>query len=116
MSEYMDVPPIVIRTNLKNAAAVMRRCKLFISNNTGLMHIAEAVDIPVIEIVGWARFYYGVYYKKNKKLIAYKDIPCHENCPMIKQEPVTCKFECYTRISVNDVFNIAKGVLGGKKS
>jgi len=112
MSEYMKVPPIIIKTGLKNAAAIIKKCKLFISNNTGLMHIAEAVNTPVIDILGWAYFHYSVYYEENKKLIAYKYLPCHEvNCPMLKGGPVTCNFECYTKISVNYVFNIAKKVL-----
>ena len=115
MGKYMETKPIIVKANLKNAAAIIKKCSLFISNDTGLMHIAEAMDVPVIDILGWADFLSGPYYEENKKLIASKNLPCHnDSCQMLKTggkaEP-TCNFECYKRISVYDVYNLARGVL-----
>ena len=115
MGEYMKTKPIIVRTNLKNVTAIIKKTKLFISNDTGIMHIAEAMDVPVIDILGWADFASGPYYEENKKLIAYKDLPCHnDNCQMLKTGGKTnpsCKLECYKNISVEYVYNLAKGVL-----
>lgn len=36
----LDRPSCLVEANLKNTAALIRRCDLFISNDTGLMHIA----------------------------------------------------------------------------
>ena len=41
---------IVGKTTLRQASAILNRCSLFIGNDSGLMHIASASGIPVIEI------------------------------------------------------------------
>jgi heptosyltransferase III len=51
------VPPakaidLVGRTDLLTAAAVLRRCAMFIGNDTGLMHIAAAAGTPTLGLFG----------------------------------------------------------------
>lgn len=51
------VPPgrridLVGRVDLLTAAAVLRRCALFIGNDTGLMHIAAAAGTPTLGLFG----------------------------------------------------------------
>lgn len=43
---------LVGRLDLLTAAAVLRRCVLFIGNDTGLMHIAAACDTPTLGLFG----------------------------------------------------------------
>ena len=53
---YIKSPEKVIclagKTTLKELAAVSKRCKLFIGVDTAAMHIAAAVNIPVIALFG----------------------------------------------------------------
>jgi ADP-heptose:LPS heptosyltransferase len=51
------IPPgraidLVGRTELLTAAAVLRRCALFIGNDAGLMHIAAASGVPTLGLFG----------------------------------------------------------------
>jgi ADP-heptose:LPS heptosyltransferase len=43
---------LVGRVDLLTAAAVLRRCALFIGNDTGLMHIAAACGMPTLGLFG----------------------------------------------------------------
>ena len=43
---------LVGRTDLLTAAAALRRCALFIGNDTGLMHIAAAAGVPTLGLFG----------------------------------------------------------------
>jgi len=40
------------RTTVKQAAAVLARCKLLISNDSGVVHLAAAVGTPVVAVFG----------------------------------------------------------------
>jgi heptosyltransferase III len=46
---------LVGRTDLLTAAAVLKRCALFIGNDTGLMHIAAAMNTPTLGLFGPSR-------------------------------------------------------------
>jgi ADP-heptose:LPS heptosyltransferase len=43
---------LVGRTDLLTAAAVLKRCALFVGNDTGLMHMAAAVGVPTVGLFG----------------------------------------------------------------
>jgi heptosyltransferase-2 len=38
------------RTTLRQTAALLKRCHLYVGNDTGSMHIAAAVGVPIVEI------------------------------------------------------------------
>ncbi len=40
------------RTGLSQLAALLARCRLFLTNDTGPMHVADAVGIPVVAVFG----------------------------------------------------------------
>jgi heptosyltransferase-2 len=40
------------RTTLREAAAVIEKCQLFVTNDSGLMHVAAALNIPLVAIFG----------------------------------------------------------------
>jgi ADP-heptose:LPS heptosyltransferase len=46
---------LIGRTTLRQAAAVIERCVLFLGNDSGLKHLAAAVGTPVVEISAFRR-------------------------------------------------------------
>lgn len=97
------------RTNLREAIALISRCDLFISNDTGLMHIAGALGVPMVAIFG----------STNPKttspagamsVVIHRDVDCS---PCLKPVCPT-DFRCMDLISVDEVHRAARGLIRGK--
>ena len=92
------------KTNLKETIGVMARCHLFISNDSGLMHIAGALNIPTVAIFGSTNPA-TTSPTGEQSVVVYKGAPCS---PCLKE---TCPtdFRCMDMISVDDVYNTISG-------
>ncbi|MBU0568662.1 glycosyltransferase family 9 protein, partial [bacterium] len=74
------------KTTLKEAAALLKECQLFITNDTGLMHIAAAVKTPCLVIGGYSE--HGPYGREGH-LVLQADIPC-KGCMLPQCEKMEC--------------------------
>lgn len=98
------------KTSVSQLASILKRCRLFISNDSGPVHIASAVGTPVVSIFG--RSQAGLSPKRwgpvgeNDKVL-HKTVGCIEclahNC--VKE------FACLKAISVDDVIRMAEEIL-----
>ena len=82
VAQMMDVPPILVQTeNLRHLAALISACDIYIGNDTGPMHIAAAVDTPVVALFGSTNpIRSGPYGDKHTVLESGIDLgcnPCH---------------------------------------
>lgn len=78
----MDLPPILVKTeNLRHLAALISVCDVYIGNDTGPMHIAAAVDTPVVALFGSTNHIRsGPYGEKRTVVLSGIDLgcnPCH---------------------------------------
>lgn len=89
------------KTSLSEATALIERCRLFITNDSGLMHIAAALNVSVIAIFGSTSPERTGPYGKGHHII-YKNSECS---PCLKRECPT-DFKCMELISVDDVYSI----------
>jgi heptosyltransferase-2 len=94
------------RTTLKEAIALIARCSLFISNDSGLMHVAGALGIPTIAIFGSTNPI-TTSPVGDRSVVITKAVDCS---PCLKK---TCPtdFRCMDLITADEVYNAAKKLL-----
>ncbi|MCX6174555.1 MAG: glycosyltransferase family 9 protein [Ignavibacteriales bacterium] len=103
--------------SLSNSAAVMQRCNLFITNDSSLMHVAAALKLNIVFIIGPTNKNYIYPWQTNYK-IASLDLDCSP-CFYYSPKPLTCsrsdlKFKCIKDLSVDLVYEKAKEFLAVK--
>ncbi len=95
------------KTSIKQLAAMVEKCALFIGNDTGPMHIAVAIGTPVIALFGPDNPHRtGPYGMKNK--ILYHELPCS---PCIRNPTCGGEYTCLKLITMQDVMNQAQKML-----
>jgi ADP-heptose:LPS heptosyltransferase len=75
------------KTTLREMAAVLKRCRLFIGNDSGPLHIATAAGIPVAGFYGPGEYHRFKPWGKNHEAfrLGLSCSPCSQNC--LFQEP-----------------------------
>lgn len=99
---------VVDTETLLQSSAVMKRCNLFITNDSALMHIAAALQLPVVAIIGPTNINY-IHPWNTKYKIASLNLECSP-CFFYSPKPLTCKrddikFKCIKELSVENVFD-----------
>jgi len=96
------------RTSLREAAALIEKCELFVTNDSGLMHVAAAFDIPLIAIFGSTDPAATGPTNPRSRIV---QVPA--SCsPCLKRE---CPEDhrCMNEISVDQVYEAVENVLRG---
>ncbi len=107
IKKMMHSEPIVTsgKTSLAQTAALIEKCRLFISNDSGLLHVADAVNTPVIGIFGPTNPKRTGPYSDSSSVIR-KELACS---PCYQGKPVSCShLECLNLITVAEVFEEAR--------
>ena len=94
--------------NLKETGSLIKMCKCFICNDTGLMHVASAMKIPVIAIFG-PTLHWKNYPWNTKHIIVRKNLECS---PCYNYDRIKCKnnFDCLDSIKIEEVLNAFKEI------
>jgi lipopolysaccharide heptosyltransferase II len=97
------------KTTLGQAAALIEKCTLFVSNDSGLMHIAAAVGTPTIAVFGPTDSVKNPPFGEGHTVVR-KDLPCS---PCLYFGKDGCKSpECLDAITVEDVVDAVENKLG----
>jgi len=99
------------KLNLSESAAVMKRCNVFVSNDSSLMHVASALKLKVIGIIGPTSTKY-IHPWNTEYKIASLHLDCSP-CFIYSPKSLSCrrddvKFKCIKELSVDLVFNSVK--------
>lgn len=73
----LDTPVINLigRTTLRQLTAVLRGCSLYVGNDTGPMHVAAAINVPVIALFGSSCHHRFHPWGQNHRVVA-NELPC----------------------------------------
>ena len=104
IASYMNMKPIILsgKTTLRELMAIIRRCSLFITNDTGPMHIAAAFNVPMVAIFGSTDPRHTAPFRLEDTVV---------------QHPVTCSpcflrlcpidHRCMSQVSVQQAYDVA---------
>lgn len=96
------------RTNLKELCAVIEKAKFFVTNDTGPMHIAAALNVPVFALFGPANpIRTGPY--GDIHTVIREDVEC---APCYRWKPCD-NWRCMENLSVDKVYGVIRQKIGG---
>jgi heptosyltransferase-2 len=95
-------------TTIRELMAVVKRCRLLITNDTGPMHIAAACGVPVVAVFGPTDSHTTAPYGQERSIVreAVDCAPC-----LLRECPIDHR--CMTRIPVDRVYDAAVQQLNG---
>jgi ADP-heptose:LPS heptosyltransferase len=100
------------RLALRPAAAALKRCGLYLGNDTGTMHLAAAVGVSCAVIFS-SRDYPGRWYPAGRSHRVFRSqIDC-EGCRL--SECVERRNECLNRVSTNEVLAGCNSLISGRQ-
>ncbi|MFC1566420.1 lipopolysaccharide heptosyltransferase II [bacterium] len=109
---HSNVLNLIGNTTIKQLIGFIKKISLYITNDSGPMHIAAAEDIPLIAFFGPTVKDIGFFPYSKRAIVLEKDIECRpcgihggNKCP--KKH-----FKCMNDISVDEVIEKIKDILG----
>ena len=108
LMKHKDHPQVVKLTgkvSLMELAALLKKCAVFVTNDSGPMHIATAMNVPLVSMFG-ASPVEGFWPYNDISIVMKTPLSCH---PCYKH---TCKLgglECMNAITVDQVFATTLG-------
>lgn len=111
VSQSMEHNPVNLcgSTTLGEAMALIERCHLFVTNDSGLMHIAAALNVPVVAIFG-STDPVATGPRSEKARIVQKPVDC---APCLKPECPT-DFRCMLGIEPAEVWREMENLRGDR--
>jgi len=103
---------VVEGTTVRQSAAIMERCDVFITNDAGPMHIAAAVGTPIVAIFGPTDHVWLHPWSKQYAVVT-AGLDCSP-CFYYSPKPLTCSrddYACLTDLSVDSVYSAVEEML-----
>jgi heptosyltransferase-2 len=114
VNEAMGGAGHIVQAPFMTTAALMSRCALFVCNDTGLMHLAAGLGLPIVTIFAFTNPHYVYPWKTRYEMVRH-DLECSP-CFYYSPRPAQCKwkedqYRCVTRIEVEEVWKAVEKVL-----
>ncbi len=95
------------KTDIAQLCSFVGGCSLFITNDSGPMHIAGAYQVPTVSIFGPTRFTETSQWKNSKSKLVHHDLKCS---PCMRRECPLKHHDCMNTITTNEVIQAAKAI------
>jgi ADP-heptose:LPS heptosyltransferase len=96
------------KINLRELVGVLKKARIFVGIDSGVMHLASALDIPVVGLFGPTDpFYVGP--QNEKSMVVRQDLNC---MPCYLREPCTHR-RCLEELEVEKVMEACRKMLRG---
>jgi len=100
---------IVKTEKFLQSIAIMKRCNVFVTNDSALMHVASALGLKVIAIIGPTNPHYIHPWKTEHKIVSL-NLDCAP-CFFYSPKPLTCsrqdvQFKCIKELDVEKIYKI----------
>ena len=93
------------KTNIQELCANIAGCSLFITNDSGPMHVAAAYQVPTVAIFGPTKHKETSQWMNEKSKIVREDIEC---APCMKRECPLKHHDCMKKITASQVIEAVK--------
>ena len=109
IAEMMDAPALDMsgRTSLGEAMALIDRCNAFVTNDSGLMHVAAALDTPLVAVFGSTNSTTTSPFSPTSRIVQ-EPIACS---PCMKPICPLGHMDCMRRVSVEMVAETVESLL-----
>jgi heptosyltransferase-2 len=114
LGEKIYFKNFVGKTDLLKACALIKLCNLFVGNDSGLLHVANALNIPSVGIFGPSSPEQVLSYMNKNTVIINHKAPCS---PCYVHQPdfnFKCEYKnkCLTNITVDDAVKAIDKLIG----
>lgn len=100
------------KLSLLGSASVVKRCRLLVANDSGLMHLAEAVGTPLLAVFGSTTHELGFFpHLKTSRVIENLGLSCRPCSHLGFNECPRGHFRCMQEITVDEVANAAQEIM-----
>ncbi len=93
------------KTNIKELCSLIGGCSLFVTNDSGPMHVAAAYQVPTVSIFGPTKHTETSQWMNEKSKIVRHDMEC---APCMRRECPLGHHECMKSITADEVIRAVK--------
>jgi heptosyltransferase-2 len=109
-----DIVDLTGKTSLLQLASILERCSVLVTNDSGPMHIAVAMNTPTVAIFGPTVPEFGFSPLGERDRVIEREIECRP-CSLHGND--RCRdngFRCMSLIGAEEVFEVVTGALNGQ--
>ena len=117
LCQHLSVPVLnsAGQLPLMHTAALLQQCRLLLSNDSGLMHLATALQVPVVGVFGPTVQEFGFYPFQAAAAVVSAAVDCRPCSTKGSRQCPRGHHQCMQQVSVPQVVAAARGLWQGEK-